>query len=89
MTWWHLILAVQAVTGLVWAYAAFRILFRLRARAIRESGMIFPGLSVTLRVFRGFLTDPGHGSDRRRLGALTAILLALSVLGAATGGAGR
>lgn len=89
MTWWHLVLTVQAVTALVWAYTAFRILFRLRARAVRDSGQMFPGLRSTLRAFGGFLTRPDDAPDRRRLGVLTVALIGLSVLIAVTGGPGR
>jgi hypothetical protein len=89
MTWWHGLLAVQAVTGLVWAFAAFRILFRLRTRAVQDSGQMFPGLRATLRTFAGFLTRPDDAPDRRRLGLLTLAMIALSILIAATGGAAQ
>jgi hypothetical protein len=89
MTWWHGLLALQAVTGLVWAFTAFRVLFALRARAVQDSGQMFPGLRATLHSFRGFLTRHEDAPHRRRLGLLTATLLALSALIAATGGAGR
>lgn len=83
------LLAIQAVTGMVWAYTAFRVLFRLRARAVQDTGQPFPGLGATLRAFGGFLTRPDDRPWRWRLGLLTAALVGLSVLVAATGGPGR
>lgn len=75
MTAW---LAAQAVLFAVWAFVAFRILFRLRARAVAESGAAFPGLRATLAAFAGFLREPGFARERRLLAVLTAALLAMS-----------
>ncbi|HMO07338.1 MAG TPA: hypothetical protein PKD10_06775 [Paracoccaceae bacterium] len=49
MTLHYVLLAAQAVGFVVWAFVAFRILFRLRARAVAETGLPFPGLGATLR----------------------------------------
>ncbi len=71
------LLAVQAMVFVLWAAAMFRTLFRLRRRAVAESGIAFPGPGATLRSFRAFLTEPEFAADRRRLGWLTAALVAL------------
>ena len=78
MTAFHLLLTLQAVIFAVWAVLAFRILFRLRARAVAETGTPFPGLGATLRSLAAFLRLPEHRTDRRRLGALTLALIGLS-----------
>ncbi|QYK41364.1 MAG: hypothetical protein KF887_18670 [Paracoccaceae bacterium] len=86
MTLWHALLLAQAAVFVVWAVLAFRILFRLRARAVRDSGRTFPGLGATLRSFRGFVTRPDDRADRTRLVLLTLVLAGLSVAIALTGG---
>ncbi|MFN3970401.1 MAG: hypothetical protein ACK4L4_03375 [Gemmobacter sp.] len=87
MTLFFALLAAQTVLGLVWAYAAFRILFRLRARAMDDSGQAFPGLSASLRAVHGFLTRPADRRDRLRFGLLTFFLIVvtggIAILGAA------
>jgi hypothetical protein len=75
MTVW---LALQAVLFAGWVLLAFRTLFRLRSRAVAESGTAFPGLRATLAAFAGFLRDPGFARERRLLAVLTAALLAMS-----------
>jgi hypothetical protein len=71
-------LAVQGVLFAVWAVAAFRTLLRLRARAVAESGRMFPGPGPTLQAFGAFLREPGFARDRRVLGGLGAVLLLAS-----------
>lgn len=76
------LLAVQGVVFAVWAFLAFRTLFRLRARAVAASGQMFPGLSATLAAFAGFWRDPEHGVDRRAMGWSTAAMVAMIALNA-------
>lgn len=70
------LLVVQAAVGMLWAVLMFRTLFRLRARAVRDSGQMFPGPGATLRSFAAFLTDPAMAADRRQLGLATLAMFA-------------
>lgn len=74
------LLAFQVAVFVVWAYLAFRWLFALRADAVAESGTAFPGPGPTLRAFRGGLVDGRYAKERIRLGLLTVVLLASSVV---------
>lgn len=78
MAW--VIIAVQGGLFAVWAWTAFRILFRLSARMRAQSGQMLPGPRRTLQGFALFLRDPDHARDRRVLGLLTLALLASSIL---------
>ncbi|HMO72097.1 MAG TPA: hypothetical protein PKC84_10735 [Paracoccaceae bacterium] len=78
MTLHYVLLAAQAVVFVVWAFVAFRILFRLRARAGAETGLPFPGVGATLRSLAGFLRRPEDRADRRRLSVLTLALFGLT-----------
>lgn len=71
------VLGVQAVVFAVWAFHAFRVLFHLRARVVEESDRAFPGMAVTLRMFRAFAQEPRYARDRRLLLGLTLLLFAL------------
>ena len=70
-------LGVQGAVFVVWTIMMFRTLFRLRARAVAETGSSLPGPIATLRMFGAFVTEPGYQRDRRILGALTLVLIAL------------
>jgi len=76
------LLAVQGVVFAVWAFLAFRTLFRLRARAVAASGQMFPGLGATLAAFAGFWRDPELRADRRAMGWSTAAMVAMIALNA-------
>lgn len=67
-------LILQGMVFAVWAWWAFRCLFRLRAQAVAETGLIVPGMRVTLRVFRGFVHLPEYRRDRLILLGLTVLL---------------
>lgn len=70
-------LAVQALVFAVWAWLAWRSLFRLRAYAVDRSGHAFPGLSATLEAFNAWLRAPQFAQDRRQLGLASLVLAAL------------
>lgn len=83
------LLAVQAAVFALWAWVAFRVLFRLMGWAQRASGRAMPGPGWTLRSYGAFLRDPEFAGDRRRLGGLTLAMFALIGLGLVlSGGAG-
>ena len=73
-------LAVQAVVFAVWAWLAWRSLFRLRARAVGRTGSAFPGLSATLEAFGAWLREPQFAQDRRQLAQATAMLAVVMVI---------
>lgn len=77
------LLGLQGIVFAAWTYWMFRCLFRLRRRAVAETGSAFPGLGATLRSFAAFATLPDHARDRRILLALTVAMFALIALGAA------
>jgi hypothetical protein len=77
------LLGLQGVVFAVWAYWMFRCLFRLRRRAVAETGSAFPGPGATLRSFAAFATLPDFARDRRILLVLTVTMFALIALGAA------
>ncbi len=70
-------LIVEGIVFAVWAFLMFRTLFRLRARAVRETGASFPGPVSTLKYFGLFLRAPEYRRDRRLLLAVTLLLFAL------------
>lgn len=67
-------LVVQGLVFAAWAALAFRTLFRLRARAVAQSGQAFPGLRATLAAFAGFWHAPDHAADRKAMGWSSALL---------------
>jgi hypothetical protein len=71
------ILGIQSIVFAVWGYWAFRCLFLIRARAVKETGLILPGMGATLRAFRAFAVLPEHRRDKVILLLLTALLWAL------------
>lgn len=73
-------LGVQGVVFAVWTVLMFRTLFRLRARAVARSGQAVPGLSATLEAYSAFLRLPEYRSDRRVLGAATALMFVMIAL---------
>ena len=73
------VLVIQGVVFAVWAFCAFRSLFRIRARAVAETGRAFPGMAATLRAFRDFVVLHQYQSERRILLLLTVVLLGLSI----------
>ncbi|RUS61010.1 hypothetical protein EGN72_06255 [Pseudorhodobacter sp. E13] len=82
------ILALQAVVFVVWAVQMFRCLLRLRARAVAQSGKLWPGPVVSLRSFKAFVTEAEYQRDRRILGGLTLLMFALIGAGALASGQG-
>ncbi|MGB3278584.1 MAG: hypothetical protein WBA92_05260 [Pseudorhodobacter sp.] len=72
-----ILLGVQGLVFVFWTIQMFRCLFRLRARAVAETGQSIPGLAATLRSFRAFLTEDIFRRDRIILAALTILLFAL------------
>lgn len=77
------VLGLQGAVFVVWAIVMFRTLFRLRARAVADTGSSLPGPIATLRTFRAFVTETQYQRDRRILGALTLLLFALIAVVAA------
>lgn len=73
-------LAAQAAVFALWAWLAWRSLFRLRARAVERSGRAFPGLGATLEAFGAWLRDPVFARERRQLGLATLVLFALMLV---------
>ncbi len=80
------LLVLQGVTFALWAVTAFRILFHLRARGEARTGQSFPGPGAFLAALRDWLSDPAEAKWRRDLAALTAMLIALTVLIARSAG---
>jgi len=82
------LLAVQGGIFAVWATVAFRILWRLRARAVAQSGQAMPGMAAQLAEFRAFATAPEDAAARRRIAVLTLALFAMTLAAPAILGAG-
>lgn len=74
------VLAVQGVVFALWAFVAFRSLFRLLAALQKTTGQPLPGLRSTLSAPGLFLTDPHFAPDRKALAVLTPLLLILSLV---------
>lgn len=77
-----IVLVVQGVAFLVWAFLAFRWLFAMRADAVARSGQTLPNMATQLQVFRDGFVEPRYRSHRVRLLLATAVLVALTVLSA-------
>jgi hypothetical protein len=71
------LLILEGLVFALWAFLMFRSLFRLRARAARETGSAFPGPFATLRAVGDWLRDPATKSDRMTLLAVTLVLFAI------------
>lgn len=76
------LLGLQGVVFLLWGLQMFRCLFKLRARAVAETGSCYPGLAATLRSFAAFVTGPDYQRDRHILVGLTVLMFALTGLAA-------
>ncbi len=75
MTVW---LVVQGLVFALWAFVAFRALFRLFGVMQRQGDQALPGFAATLVAARVFWRDPAFARDRRLLLWLMVILFALS-----------
>lgn len=78
------LLVVQALVFALWAFVAFRSLFRLLALLQQHSGHPLPGFKSTRAAPRLFLTDPRFARERKALAVLTPLLLLLSLSFAAS-----
>ena len=74
------LLVLQGIVFLAWAAVAFRLLFRLRARAAARSGVLFPGPRAALAEMRRFATAPGDRAERRLFVVLTGAIVLLTAL---------
>lgn len=74
------ILAAQGFVFVIWAYLAFRAMFRVFALLRYRSGEAVPGLATSLAAPRVFLTDHAFRQDRRWLGLLTLLLVVLAAI---------
>lgn len=77
------ILVAQGFVFAIWAFVAFRALFRLFALLRYRSGEAIPGLSTSLSAPRVFLTDHAFRKDRRWLGLMTLLMILISAVFAA------
>lgn len=85
MMYW-VALTVQGLVFALWVVVAFRTLFRLRARAVADSGGApFPGLRATLDAFAAFWRHPDHSADRKAVTAVTLALVASMMVTSALG----
>ena len=78
------ILALQGGLFLIWAIAAFRLLFQLRRRGMDKTGRIFPGPLTFIDVTRDWLNDPECRGQRIGFAVLTVVLIATTALFALT-----
>lgn len=69
-----LLLILQSALFGLWTIQMFVSLFRLRARAAAELGVMFPGPLRTLRYWGIWLRDPATRGERLRLLVLTLAL---------------
>jgi hypothetical protein len=76
------ILAAQGFVLVIWAYIAFRTLFRVMALLRYRSGEAIPGLATVFSAPAVFSTDHAFRRERRWLGLLTLLLLVLAALSA-------
>jgi hypothetical protein len=71
---------MQGLVFAVWAFWAFRCLFRMRAWAVAETGRSLPGTRAALRAFRFFATQPQFRRDKGIFLLLTGLLLSLTAM---------
>lgn len=74
------ILAAQGFVFVIWAFVAFRAMFRVFALLRYRSGAAVPGLATSLSAPKVFLTDHAFRQDRRWLGLLTLLLAVLTAI---------
>lgn len=72
-----LVLGLQALVFVVWAFLMYRNLFMLRRRAVDQTGRPFPGPVTTARGFADFVRRPEFRRDRNLLGLVTLALFVL------------
>lgn len=80
-----ILLVLQGLVFLAWAFFMFLNLFRLRRDVVQRSGrqgFYQPSVTETLTSFGWFLTEPRYTWDRRILLGLTLALFALIGLNA-------
>ena len=65
---------------LLWAWLLIRAMLGIVADARAASGQTLPMPGATLPALRRWLSDPARAPERRRLAALTALLLALQIV---------
>lgn len=75
-----LLLGLVGVVFAVWAFLAFRSLFRLAGLLRERSGKMIPGVAETLSAPRIFLTDHLFRQDRKYLGLMTLLMLVLTAV---------
>lgn len=72
-----LVLGLQTLVFVVWAFLMYRNLFMLRRRAVDQTGRTFPGPVTTARGFADFVRRPEFRRDRNLLGLVTLALFVL------------
>ncbi len=73
------VLAAQGAVFALWAFVAFRALFRLLGVMQAQSGQSVPGFRALIKAPLVFWHEPSFAHDRRLMAWLTLILLALTL----------
>ncbi|QXT40204.1 hypothetical protein [Gymnodinialimonas ceratoperidinii] len=73
-----ILLTLQGLVFLAWAFMMFRTLFLFRRRNAEQSRAMFPGVGAFLRQAKYWLTSAEDQRDRRLLLALTLALFAFN-----------
>lgn len=79
-------LVLQGLVFAVWAFLLFSVLFKLRARAEKETGKPFPGPGTALRQWGKWFRAPEDRRERNTLLFLTLVLLAMTAMTALSAG---
>lgn len=75
MTNGHMVvLAIQSVIFVYWAFLMFRTIFGLRKRIAARTGAAIPGPFETLKEYKTFLTAPDDRKARNQLGIATLLV---------------
>lgn len=77
-----ILLGMIGVVFAVWAFLAFRALFRLAGVLRLRTGKMFPGPRDALSAPKVFLTDHLFRQDRKYLGLMTLLVLLLAAVSA-------
>ena len=72
-------LVLQGLVFLAWTGLMFRTLFLLRARAVEQTGNGMPGLGQFVAQVGRWLRSDEDRAERKTLGFMTFVLLAMSV----------
>ena len=73
-----ILLVLQGVLFILWAFLMFRALFGIRRRHSEATGQMWVGPIAAFGVYGAYLKDPAHTPEKRRILLVLCLLFAVT-----------